>query len=464
MSKLKKILKKTVVAFTVATTLASIAAPSAEAYWLSSAQERNLGWDAASDYQKKHNCHEHPILTHIQDRLMEYNTSKLWMYSNRPSWSKRGLSRVLLSEDDNHINAMSYGGGFIYVYQGMMDFLSMHSLSLGFSCAKDNYLPWKTCNLYQMSSLATCLGHEMAHWANEDMLRHVDSQLKTLGLISLIPVANIYTALGVGMAGRVVNMLNSRALGFEMERQADARGMEFVEPVPEYSIGGEAIEQYRSILLLQPSKSFNNWLHPHSTAEKRLERALDIIRLTSKGFFSWKGIDLYMDGERWAPITINNEWIVLPHRDFGEWHDRTFYVVGQLASAIKYDIASMDNLSYYRENEIFPDSGSRDHTVAILPGKDRYGNVRKKVVDSYHMPKDQLLQYAKNLDKKWDDDFQGALIGLSDNRRNDVVSLVITWKMLRKWEERKYHYIAHQYELRPIADDDSQEEEPGIGD
>lgn len=421
--------------------LAFVTPLSAEAHILSSAQEKNIGTKAANAYAKKYTCRENAIVTHIQDRLMSYNSDKLWMYGT--SGHKRGLERILVS-DDTHINAVSYGGGQIFVYQGLMDFLSMKFYSNGQNYASSNVNPWKKCNIYQMSALAGVVGHEMGHWENEDMLKEADARFATAGIVALIPVANIYTALLAAAGGNIINMFSSRQLSFDAEQAADEKGIEYCGPVPEYSIGGTAIWHYRDATVFPDSKSFDNWLHPHSKSGKRLERALTTMSSVSKGFFEWRGIDLYVDGDLANYLVLgNNEEIVLAPRDDVTWRDRTFYVIGQLSSCIDFNIADRDNLQYKAENEVFSD-GSPNNTVLLMTGTDHRGRKHSKIIDSYHVEKRRLVQLLWQFERYWDSDKKAlseVKRTLTSDEINDLNSLVVTRKILEKWEDRKYHYM-----------------------
>lgn len=417
-----------------------LAAPlTADAHILSSAQEKAMGTKAAKKYEEQHSCREDAILTHIQDRIMSYNKDRLWFYGT--PGHKRGLERVLLS-DDEHVNATSYGGGQIYIYQGLMDSIAMKEYDNGRHdiWVKSNFNPWKQCNIYQMSALAGVMGHEMAHWENEDMLKQVDTSFAARGIFALIPVANIFTALLTAAGGNVVDVLCSRQLSFDMEKAADEKGITYCAPVPEYSIGSTAAWHYRYEKLFGDSKKATNWLHPHSKSATRVQRALATMGETSKDFFEWKGLDLYMDGKLASSLKLGGERIVLAPRSDVEWRDRTFYVIGQISSCIQYGIAGKYNVQYKPENEVFTD-GSPKNTVMIMEGTDHHGRRYTKIIDSYHVPKDKLLRLCGEFERLWDKNDSSAKKGLSDDEINDVYSLVITRKILDTWEDRKYHYM-----------------------
>ena len=290
--------------------------------------------------------------------------------------------------------------------------------------------------------MAAVVGHEMGHWENEDMLKDADSRFATAGIVALIPVANVYTALLAAAGGNVINMFSSRQLSFDAEKAADAKGIEYCAPVPEYSIGSLAAWHYRCSQLFPDSQSFGNWLKPHSKNRVRVQRVLETVSKTSKGFFEWKGddLELYMDGASASPFTMNNVQIALPPREDVGTYDRTFYVVGQLAMCIQYGIADRDNLQYRPENEVFTD-GSLSNTVLVLEGKDRYNRTRTKIIDSYHMPKDRLITLCGQFEKYRNDDKEMLKKSLRYDELSDVYSLVYTKRMLAKWEDRKYHYM-----------------------
>ena len=363
--------KKTVAAALSALVLSVPAA--VDAHFLSSRQEKEIGSRAVADFQAKYSTFEDPILTHIQNRLMEYNKDKLWMYGS--PGHKRGLERVLRARR-SEINAVSYGGGQIFVYDGEFDLLACRQL--GYAYAEKSYQnPWVKTNIYQMSAMAAVVGHEIGHWENEDMLRMHDKQYGTRLLAALIPVGNVWTALGVAAGSNLINAFNSRQMGFRTEQQADEKAMAYCERVPEYSIGGEAICQYRSYLFKCQHGTENhvNWLHPHSKSQKRLERALKEQEKQSHGFFVWKGINVSIDG-----VEQGNIMDCVEAGYFGK--EREFYVFGQLATSIKYDFCRERNLEFRPENEVFSE-GSARNTVALMCGHGTDGKDHVKIIDIY---------------------------------------------------------------------------------
>lgn len=377
MSKISFKLKKCAAAVCAALMLS--APLTAEAHFLSSRQEKEIGNAAVADFKKQYRTYSNPVLTRIQERLLEWNPDKLWMYGT--PGKKRGLEPVLES-DKNEINAVSYGGGQIFVYKPMVDFLASDQPGVYWS-EKNNpqhLRPYKMSNLYQMSALASVIGHEMGHWENEDMLRMHDKQMYTKLIAAAIPVGNVWAMLGVAAGSNLINAFNSRQMGFRTEEQADEKGREYCEMVPEYSIGGDAIYHYRMYLYKKAQGTENevNWLHPHSKSGKRLERALNEMKKSSRGFYEWKGLALDVNGKRCS----NEEVGVNDHPAVPSSFERHIYVTGQIATAIKYDFARTRNIEVMPENEVFTD-GSPNNTTMLLRGRGTDGKNHVKVVDTY---------------------------------------------------------------------------------
>ena len=361
------------------------------AHWLSSAQEKEAGNAAVAEFQKKNRTYRDGMLDNMQKRLIENNPDRLWFYGQKPG-KKRGLEPVMMA-DINSANAYSFPGGQVFIHKGMLDLLASRNEDGSVNGPKN---PWTVDQIYQMSSLASTMGHEFAHWANEDWLRSMDKQLTTRFIASVIPVGSIWGALGLAAGSTLINALNSRQMGFRTEQQADEWGMKFCENVPEYSIGGEAIVEYRSLLHEQLNGGVREkWLHPHSKTAIRLKRALEYQHESSNGFIEWKqienGYELYINGERTDYLWGREDVSAI---------DRTFYVMGQLATAIKMGIAADYNLKLYRGDELFT-NGKPEETYALFEKETPKGRAIK-MLDKYTIPKEKMetiMRYVNDQDK-----------------------------------------------------------------
>lgn len=434
MFKINKTIKTAVVALSAASTL-MFSAPTVEAgHYLSAKQEKDIGNQAVADFQKKYRTHEDWKLTYVQDELMKYNPDKLWFYGT--AGHNRGLERVLAADTDL-INAFSYGGGQIFVYQGMIDLLASQKIE------PFNWVdrPWSTTNLYEMSSLAAVVGHEIGHWEREDMLRKYDKQMTTRLIASLIPTGNIYAALGVAAGANLINAFNSRQMGFRTEQQADEKAMEYSAVVPHFSIGGQAIQRYRMLMLYRERNmedSSGDWLNPHSKPSKRFDRALREIERQSKGFIKWNGLDPNIGGMDYKQTMLANS-----HLDYVPV-ERAFYVLGQIATAIDFDICKEENIVLRREDEVFP-QGSPNNVLMLLQGKDKNGRFRAKVVDKYV---NVSMQDAQRV--------AGRRLSNEEYMKipadTELDNLAFTRNIIEHYSDVRYKYIMHP-QNRPINDD-----------
>ncbi len=437
MKKWKRFVAAAVTALSLATPIA------AEAHFLSSAQEKEIGTRAAQDFANQIPVHEDAVLTHIQDRLMEYNSDKLWMYGT--PGKKRGLERVLRAKHED-TNAISYGGGQIFVYDGMFELLS--SKDLGYKpMLEEGQNPWKTSNLYQMSAMAATVGHEIGHWENEDMLRKHDKQMYTRLIASVIPVGNIWAALGVAAGTNLINQFNSRQMGFRTEQQADEKAMEYSMEVPEYSIGGEAILQYRVLafkLVNLIEDAVTDWSNPHSKTAKRLDRALKEQERQSKGFIKWNDLAVMENGAQ-----LGHDALTVMQGSNLDAKERQFYVYGQIATAIHYDICKERNIVVAAASDVFPNEGAANDSVLVLKGHGNDGKDHAKIVDIYHnLPLKVLQSYMAMTEDKLKTEYYALP---SNTEAYNFVSILYT---IRNYEKHRAEYVHRNVEAPEISQDD----------
>ena len=298
-------------------------------------------------------------------------------------------------------------------------------------------------NIYQMSAMAATVGHEIGHWENEDMLREHDKQMTTRIVASLIPVGNVWAALGVAAGANLINAFNSRQMGFRTEQQADEKAMEYCEAVPEYSIGGEAISEYRTYLFkcARGVENHVDWLHPHSKSQKRLERALKEQEKQSHGFFVWKGLNVTIDEKEQGNLMGFDE-----NGYYGK--EREFYVFGQLATSIKYDFCRERNLEFQPADQVFVSdrSGSPSDTVVWMRGHGTDGKEHIKLVDVYRNTSAQKLKAILAMTP---DEAINKWTNMTTEERNFVaVRCSIAW----------YEKDRMKYKYREVEVEEAQEE------
>lgn len=425
-------MKKTIKALAVAlTTAATIAMPfSAEAHWLSSAQEKEIGNQAVADFMNEYQCEHNPTLEHIQKRIMLFNSDKLWLYGT--PGKKRGLEPVLMAKLDS-ANAISYGGGQIFINEGMLDHLASKT-SGAFSYNKNEQPPWKKSNIYQMSALAAVMGHEMGHWENEDMLRQYDRQMDTKLIASLIPVGNVWAALGVAVGTNLINSFNSRDMGFKTEQEADEKAMEYAMYVPEYSVGGEAMVEYREYnykTMRGIEDKVTNWLHPHSKTAKRLARALKYQEDLSKGFIKWTAFSPSFNG-----IQCRETFLSTPAKRGFDATERSFYVTGQIATAIHFDFCKERCLRAEREDVIFTD-GSPNNVVLLLEGHGNDFKDHTKIIDTYYNVSMQDAKFIAEADWEKVRPYSELMI----NEKSELGNLLCIRKLIHEYDVNRSKYV-----------------------
>ena len=421
-------------AWTPAYVTISAALPAgAEAHFLSSAQERALGQRMVEEFEKKNPSEYNPILDKIQRKLIQANPHDLWFYENRGN-AKRWVERIKFADTpENYINAVTYPGGFIYVYDGEMDFQSLRVTDGSDYSTKR---PWEEKNIYQMASLAHVIGHEHSHWAHEDALKQDDNN-RWWGIFgALIPGVNIWATLANISGAKLLAMFSNRQLSFDVEREADASGILYVENVPEYSIGGAAIWMYRDVndSVRRGTSGKTDWFQPHSKSEKRLERALNYMKDCSNGFIRWEGLNVYVHGQDWSDNAFNG-------RDDVDYKDRLFFVMGQLATTIKFRTCALSNLRFYREDEYFP-GGSRNKTVVVMDGSSALpgGKRISKVMDTFWVPKDELMAWDKKIARGIDPEKElnrGLL-------RSELVSYSNLRYAVKMYDQNSFHYMVRR--------------------
>ena len=288
-----------------------------------------------------------------------------------------------------------------------------------------------------MSAMAAVMGHEMGHWENEDMLDNFDRDIFIRGLASVFVFVNPWAALGVPVGANLINCFCTRQMSFDSEREAVEKAMEYAMYVPEYSVGGEAMVEYRAYLYkLQIGEEdvVKNWLHPHSTTAKRLERALRYQEELSLGFIQYgNDFDPTFNGD----IHCGKTFLYSRGKDNFDAVERSFYVLGQIATAIHFDFCKTRCIKVMREDEVFTD-GSPKNVVLILDGHGNDYKDHMKIIDTYYNVSMQDAKlWAESPWEKVADKFDAII-----RYDSELANLAYTRWIIEQYENnrRKYKY------------------------
>lgn len=352
---------------------------------------------AAKEFKGKYNTYRHPILDHIQERLTESNSYDFKSYAQDVG-EDRNLKPVLIA-DINTADVSSLAGGHVFIYSQMLDLLASKNEDGTLDGPKN---PWTSDQIYQMSSLAAAVGHEFARWAGDDF-----------------------------------------SSGPYNEMWVSWLGMFFCENVPEFSIGGEAIRRYRTL-------QYEKWLKANGSqpcngsnsrpkTKELLKEALEYQYISSNGFIRWDGLTLYIDGQRQEYFFGRDDVTAI---------DRTLYVMGQMATAIKWRLPWAGDIHLYRGDEVC-EHGNPNETYALFEYKDIDGQRLVKVLDKYAISKDLMQEII--IQAKTSEDLQRKCKELGVDER-EMMNYTFLLQILNSFQVNR-----DKYKYGPVENRDETE-------
>lgn len=285
------------------------------AHFLSSIDERAVGYEAAQLYENKNRTSEYELLTRIQKLLIADNPSELNFNDGK---KMRYLSNVKLSYEDT-INGFSFPGGYTYITYKMLTFA-------GFNSDEDYY----SAAVRRSSILAFVMAHEFGHYVNEDYLRKIDQKYNQQILFSLFSGYGSPNQTTIENLSRdLIYNQSSRDLSFRTEKEADEKGMDLLKNDKNLSIGGSILFFKKLQALENKNKQFykRNSSNPHSDTELRLERSFEYISKLSNN-----------------NITFKNDKVFLYNKEFPGNIDDAYCISGLIAAAIGWGGFYQNNL------------------------------------------------------------------------------------------------------------------------
>lgn len=384
--------------FAAPAALALPTAPAAEAHMLSCKQERAYGAKLYNKAVKGHDVHEATGgVAAIQDRLIEKNSDCL-NYEDKKH--KRYLARTMVDETPASPNAFMAPGGRSVIYAKEIDIDRTYDRAARIE--DDARRGLGPADYSARSNIAATLAHEYGHYANEDFLKSADRHMAIAVAFACIPSPATLAADAALTAGLAAgNLLTVRQESFNAEADADATSLDFLDNVPEYSMGSaittfHRYEKYlRSTGGKDSSDGVRNFINPHSKSDTRIQRVRDHIKDVSLGRVTLDADDrLTVDGQ----LVFGTGY--LADADRADSRERTVYLAGQIAGTMKRHLFRPGYLCLMRECDFAP-GGSENRTVLVVAdheGKTEGHGTIMKVLGTFDYPKgtaDRLLTAAQ---------------------------------------------------------------------
>ena len=235
-----------------------------------------------------------PDLTRIQKEIVNANPNVLWFEDGRHDYFLRPIQEI--TRNDKDAASFNIGDGYIFINTGNLQF--MNGIYPFMSQRKNT--PW---NVYNNSVVAYTIAHEIGHWKNPQKARH------------------------------------SLAEQVSYENNADRTALELLDGTSYHGYGGALIGYYRTINVTTDEQIRND--KEHSSPQTGFASIADYISKSSNGRIKIdpKGNCTY-DGK---PIFLANKSKQVPFHANSPVIDviqeeRTMYVAGQIAFAIKYGV------------------------------------------------------------------------------------------------------------------------------
>ena len=132
-----------------------------------------------------------------------------------------------------------------------------------------------------------------------------------------------------------------------------------------------------------------------------------------------------------------------------DFKERQFFVFGQLATAIYYDICKERNIITASASEVFPGNGSTNDSVLILKGHGNDGKEHTKIVDIYHnVTETALNKYISMPQEKLHNEY----IALPDGA--EAHNFISTLYVIRKYERNRAKYVHKNVDKPETSSDD----------
>ena len=285
---------------------------------------------------------DNPALLRIQKEIVEGNKGVLWFRDANHDYGLRPIKEIEYVVNDKAFRVRAYNGGdgHIFISSG---WLMVENANMNGSMVMRSNHP---SSIYNNSAIAFTVGHEIAHWKNNQLYHRTDKQ------------------------------------DVQFENQADLSACEYMDGTMAYGYGGNLISLYRSL-------TGNEGIvdSKHEPVDVSYQKIANYINRASNGRIK---IDIKgnctFDGK---PIALLNNSKMAPHSNVLEVvaEERTMYVAGQIAFAIKYGVWNVKNMDILTQDDLFHNGNQRIVLVVNNPKTGGY-----KIIDKFDIKRSRYME------------------------------------------------------------------------
>ena len=271
-------------------------------------------------------------INNIVDHIVKDNPDVLRMRSGEND-TQRGLQYPYIIPD-NESNAHNLPGGIITINQGLVQECLYNKVSSQVHGTGDKTV------IYGRSQVANIIAHEMTHWINRDWFRMLEvvedgeyngevvhrSFQDYINRSDWKLLMDNFTAFSRSPEIKALLQQNSK----RVEMEADAGAFRLLEHSDIYSPGSLAVYMETRMTSPPPEPGHHNKLNQHPEPLARYNAILDRISEASGGRVRYENHMLYLDGKKFLKTGT------MPDTLDGNSTERTLFLAGQLAKAVKY--------------------------------------------------------------------------------------------------------------------------------
>ena len=315
---------------------------------VSIAEERRIATESIAETRNDPtviSIKDNPVLLRIQKEIVEGNKGILWFKDANHDYGLRPVKEIEYAMNGREYLAEAHtvGDGYIFISTG---YLMQENANMNGSMVMRSNRP---SSIYNNSAIAYTIGHEIAHWKNNQLYHRTEKQ------------------------------------DIQFENQADLSSLDYMDGTFAHGYGGGLISYYRTL-----AGRKNLYLDSvHASVDERYRNIANYITQVSKGRIKidMKGNCTY-DGK---PLVALNNSKMAPHSNVLEVvaEERTMYVAGQIAFAIKYGVWNKNHIYVATQDDILHNKSKK---IVMLVDNPKAGGY--KIIDKFDINEAQYEKIA----------------------------------------------------------------------